>query len=976
MTPERWQRIEQVYYAALECAEEQRLAYLAEACATDESLRHSVEQLLIANQQAGSFLVSPAFEKEAQAISSTAPSLTIGQQFSHYRILTQLGIGGMGEVWLAEDISLGRKVALKLLPLQFTADHGRLQRFIREAKTASALNHPNIITIYEIGEAPSQSGPLRFIATEYIEGITLRQRLINGRMEFAEVLQVIRQIGSALEAAHKVGIVHRDLKPENIMLRPDGLVKVLDFGLARIADAPPIGMPLEIKTDTGMIMGTPRYMSPEQARGKDLDARTDIFSLGVILYEMLAGQSPFAGETTAEVFAALLDKEPELLGKVVPDLPAPLEQIVNRALQKDRTNRYQTSHEMMQDFEQSQEQWHSLGRTIALPARIVTNETARGTNESAVVPSVKAGALTRRKKGLIWGAVALAIGLGGVSLLLPRLTSWSRMLSGPPMAVPFATYTGMKDHASFSPDGSQIAFAWDGGKPRVEGKRDIYIKLVGVGEPVQMTFAPEDEARPAWSPDNKYIAFLRRDALYLIPSLPGGTERRLIESINSFSWSLDSKTLVVATQWKKEAPGNLWLISAETGERLKALTQPSQPSSDDQPAVSPDGKQLAFFRSFGPTRREVFVMPASGGEPKQLTTDKRQIEGLTWTGNSREIVYASNRGSGMALWRISANGGTPERITVPGFYPVAPSISRQGNQLAYTDRYHDANIYKYEGNGFVGRATPGKFGEPVSYLSSTRDDHSQQISPDGEKIAFVSMRSGSEEVWVCKRDGTGLIQLTSINGYPTGSPSWSPDSRWIAFDTRVDGNAEVYVVSADGGPSRNFTNFSSFEVVPSWSHDGKWIYFSSNRGGSYEIWRQPVEGGAAVQITHTGAGSGLESPDGKLVYFSKGGATYGLWSVPVAGGDEAPVPELNRAGYTRSWGIVGQGIYFISKEDTPRQTIKFFSFATRRITPLVTVEKEALFYQSGLTLAPDGRTLLYAQKDHSVNDILLIENFR
>jgi serine/threonine-protein kinase len=235
MTPELWQRIEQVYYAVLACPEPQRAAFLAQACAQDQALRHSVEQLLAANEQAGSFLATPAFEKEAQALSAEARSLLLDQQLGHYHVLAPLGAGGMGEVWLAEDLSLGRKVALKLLPLPFTQETARQQRFVREAKAASALNHPNIITIYEISEAPTSSGLLRFMATEFIEGMTLRQRLTNGRMEIPEALHLARQIGSALAAAHAAGIVHRDIKPENVMIRNDEIVKVLDFGLAKLA---------------------------------------------------------------------------------------------------------------------------------------------------------------------------------------------------------------------------------------------------------------------------------------------------------------------------------------------------------------------------------------------------------------------------------------------------------------------------------------------------------------------------------------------------------------------------------------------------------------------------------------------------------------------------------------------------------------------------------------------------------------------
>jgi eukaryotic-like serine/threonine-protein kinase len=360
MSPERWQRIEQLYNAALERTPEERVAFLAQASADDDVLRSEVEGLLAANEQSGRFLATPALEQEAKNLAAEnngAPAtLHVGQELSHYRILSRIGAGGMGEVFLARDTILERRVALKLLPVQFTRKTERLQRFVREAKAASALNHPNIITIYEIGEVDTAVGKTQFIATEFIEGETLRSWTTDPENRLRQTLNIAVQIASALDAAHIAGIIHRDIKPENVMLRPDGLVKVLDFGLAKLTTPPNIGdtkaqtLMEGMKTRPGIILGTLRYMSPEQARGRSVDARSDIFSLGVLLYEMLTGLQLFPGENDADVVAAIIRKEAPPLAEQVSDVAAEIERIVQKTLNKNANERYQTAGDLRIDL--------------------------------------------------------------------------------------------------------------------------------------------------------------------------------------------------------------------------------------------------------------------------------------------------------------------------------------------------------------------------------------------------------------------------------------------------------------------------------------------------------------------------------------------------------------------------------------------------------------------------------------------------
>ncbi|MGI9066148.1 MAG: protein kinase domain-containing protein [Pyrinomonadaceae bacterium] len=375
MTPERWQHLKALLHSALELKPEERAAFLAKACGDDEALREDLQSLLAHEKQADSFIEQPAFGVMAETLTDDQATTMIGQTLGRYRIIAALGSGGMGEVYLAEDTQLGRKIALKTLPAHFTIDHERVRRFQQEARAASALNHPNIITIYEIGQIDSR----HFIVTELIEGETLRQHMAKTQMVIFETLDVAAQMASALATAHQAGIVHRDIKPENIMLRADGIAKVLDFGLVKLTERKNVTSDSpRFETAQGMVMGTAHYMSPEQARGLPVDARTDIWSLGIVLFEMVGGRVPFEGATSSDVIASILDREPPSLARYSPEAPTELEWIVKKALRKDREERYQTAKEVLSDlkglkrrleFEQDLERSTDSGRRSAEPGR-------------------------------------------------------------------------------------------------------------------------------------------------------------------------------------------------------------------------------------------------------------------------------------------------------------------------------------------------------------------------------------------------------------------------------------------------------------------------------------------------------------------------------------------------------------------------------------------------------------------------------
>jgi serine/threonine protein kinase len=364
MTPDRWKKVNKLFHDALECEPDQRGAFLAKACSGDASLLREIESLISFHEQSKSFIERPAADVAAELFAKRKSEFEVAKQIAYYNIRSSLGAGGMGEVYLAEDTRLGRAIALKLLPEQFTADRERVRRFEQEARAASALNHPNIVTIHEIGRTDST----HFIATEFIDGQTLRQHLAGGALKPDEVLDIATQVASALAAAHAAGIVHRDIKPENVMVRRDGIIKVLDFGLAKLAlpqestadtESP---TKLMVHTNPGVVLGTVRYMSPEQARGLGVDARTDIWSLGVMLYEMLTGRPPFEGETPSHLIVSILESEPSSVARYA-RIPAELERIVTKALRKKREERFQTASDLALDLK-------SLKQELEVEARL------------------------------------------------------------------------------------------------------------------------------------------------------------------------------------------------------------------------------------------------------------------------------------------------------------------------------------------------------------------------------------------------------------------------------------------------------------------------------------------------------------------------------------------------------------------------------------------------------------------------------
>ena len=963
MTPERFRQISQIYHATLEREPEERAGFLHQSCGTDRDLRHEVEDLLASEKSAEAFFSSKGI-KDAKKLDKPSPSL-VGRTLDNYHVISLLGAGGMGEVYLARDTKLGRELAIKVLPAGFASGADRL-RLEREARAASALNHPNILTIYEIREADEQL----FIAAEFVDGETLRARIRKARLKLDEVLDVAIQVASALSAAHAAGIVHRDIKPENVMLRGDALVKVLDFGLAKLADDPqttttgPEEVTLQqLNTEPGVVLGTSAYMSPEQARGLAVDARSDIWSLGVVLYELVGGRVPFTGATKSDVIASILAREPPPLEDDALEPVKELKWIIHKALRKEKEERYQTARELLgdlKDLRQELETETKFGRSIKR------------------APS---GWGKRIKPATLFALLLGVATLAGIALAVYKFVGRKR----PPLAVlpaakvvPFTTFPGRELQPTFSPDGNQIAFAWNGER---RDNFDLYVKLVNTATPpLRLTSNPADDFFPAWSPDGRQIAFVRQVgseiSIFVVPAL-GGPERKLYSGSSAFlalyeygnalSWSPDGKYLAFSGQRSPREPNSIFLLTLESLETRQITSPPAGFLGDSTPAFSPDGKLLAFVRGASSRDVEIYVMPAAGGEPKRLTFDNRSGRSLAWTADGHDIVFSLWFYGNLRLWRVSASGGTPEQLAVGGEGGSTLAISRQGDRLAYSQESRDTDIWR------IGTSASGGTLNPTRLISSTRPDYGPQYSPDGKKIAFTSGRSGSNEIWVCDADGLNPVQLTSFAGPDVGSPRWSPDGRQIAFDSVATGNRDIFVISAEGGKPRRLTEDSSDEVRPSWSRDARWIYFGSNRTTDWQVWKAPAEGGTATQVTRQGGREAFESFDGTFVYYTRGFGISGIWKVPVGGGEELRVLDEAFQGF---WALVDNGIYFANLKATPYPTIDFFNFATGRSTRVSVIEKQLQLVSPSLAASPDGRWLLHAKVDSFESDIMLMENFR
>ena len=875
------------------------------------------------------------------------------ERISHYRLLSRLGAGGMGEVYLAEDTKLSRKVAIKVLPENSMSDQQAKKRLVREAQAAATLEHTNICATYEIGEHDGRC----FIVMQYLEGETLAERIRRNPIAVSELLDISIQIADALAEAHSRGIIHRDIKPANVMLTARGQVKVMDFGLAKVLSASAglesAAETQSLLTEPGMIVGTVPYMSPEQVAGKAVTPVSDIFSLGAVLYEMATGRRTFRGDSQMAILAAILNQDPEPLPA---RLPSDLAKVILRCLRKDPARRFQTMADLKVALEDLREESSARSRKPLF--------------------------MTQRR----WVWLATLLALLAIGLLAVFVLKESRTGSAEPLrAVALTTLSGVERSPSLSPDGNYVVFSWTGPGP---DNQDIYVQQIGSGSPVQRTTDTSDDYNPVWSPNGKWVAFLRSQPtaptglrtreLRIMPPL-SGPERKLAEIRSQdffpvaayIAWSADSKSVVVTDSPGEGQPDALFVVSVETGEKRQLTNAEPPVLADISPAISPDGRSIIFLRRTLWAAGELQLLSlgaelTAAGEPRRLTPVELGADFPAWMPEGKEVVFTAKGG----LWRMAViGGGTPTRIPFVGEDALTPAISRPADgkppRLVYVRSFNDDNFWRIETSA-VGAPTTFL---PVMAISSTKREYHCKFSPDGSKVVFSSNRSGDQEIWVSDPNGSNAVQLTNLHALDANCPSWSPDGQLIVFSATVDREFEVFTIPAAGGKPRRVTSNPSIDLACSFSRDGKWIYFNSTRSGDYRVWKVPVDGGDEVLVTPNQGGQAFESSDGKYLYYLSTSINSPLWRIPLSGG--AAMKVLDGVTWFNLC-LVERGASYIDQLDGDRR-LRFLNFATDKPT---TVAHNLGEVRSGLAVSPDGKTILFARTDSSVDDLMIVENFK
>ncbi len=902
MAPENWDRIETIYHAAKELKEDERASFLAKECGSDDDLRHEVESLLAAAEEEPTQFLNANAKMPALPKDSFSQSL-VGVQIGNYKVLSPLGAGGMGEVLLAHDARLDRKVAIKILPAEFTRDANRLERFEREARAASALNHPNILTIYEIGSARLEFGETHFIATEFIEGRTLRQ-LMDSPLSIHETLDIVIQVTGALHAAHQAGIVHRDIKPENLMIRPDGFVKVLDFGLAKLNASQPNSLDSEAntlhaaaKTAPGMILGTLRYMSPEQARGLPVDSRSDIFSLGVVIYEMLAGWSPFNGETMSDVIADILTSEPPPLTSVKAETPPELQRIVNKTLRKKREERYQSCQELLTDLKELKSELEfsaKLERSsgsvkIARPAEISLPPTPTAAPTTPRRFSIRHILMMLPLAVAVLAAIWWFFGREGetyspASLKTVELTSWP--------SSPGEFYSV----GAFSPDGQMIAFPSTRG-----GSKNIWVKRTASGEAIQITKDEFANENPIWSPSGDEIAFfsIRGDhpGIWRTPTFGGAPV--LVATLQSGDarlrrWSKDGAKIYYEQQ------RNLFALDVKSGQATQLTNLDSSTINADSLSLSPDEQHIAYISTTQDGRSNIWVAPVGAGSPQQIASDAGDDRNVVWHPDSQRIFYSANVDGVYQIFLANMDGRKAVQITSGDVNSFALDVSPDGARILYGSSKEDSDVWG------VNVADGAEF----TLTSDLGSELWPDVSPDGKTIAYQAVRylSQGDKIFNCailarQTDADAPLQLASEGALA----QWSPDGKRLAFMRELGETHSLWAVNASGGEAKQLTTggLPSIEItlLPylrtqtssfSWSPDSNRIAYRSDRSGQPNLWIVGADGSGDQQLT-TNADPNLYlncplfSADGnRVAYSSKPNKTaagektvYAVWVADV-----------------------------------------------------------------------------------------------
>jgi eukaryotic-like serine/threonine-protein kinase len=873
---------------------------------------------------------------------------------AHYRILSRLGAGGMGEVYLAEDTRLSRKVALKILSGDSAGDNKRLRRFLQEAKLASALSHPNICVIHEVGEA--ENG-LPFIAMEYVEGETLADKIKGRPLNAAEIVEIGIQVADALDEAHTRGITHRDIKPANIMITRRGKVKTLDFGLAKLtasSGAIPIADVTTLaKTDPGLLMGTAQYMSPEQALGRDVDHRTDIFSLGVALYEMACGRLPFNGATASEMIDNIIHAQPEAIARFNYDIPPELERIIKKAMRKEANARYQTARDLLIDLRnlrQEMEVEEILERSLALnssgsqvvassgpqSAADARNSYAPRTGEIGARGCARSaqygpGGAKRLRSAAIFAAILIAILLAVAIIAAAIAFAVYRLSDRDKGPAPFQTTkitrittNGNAVGAAISPDGRYVAYAMSEGD-----KQSLWVTQVAISNNVRI-IAPADVnyLDLFFSPDGNYIYYGAADkagaAIYKVPALGGSPKKAMNDLVAAIRFSPDGKQIAFVRNDNANKESHLLIANAD-GSGEQTLAARSFPNSYGLPAWSPDGKAIACAVGGNDANGVSIVEVKIADQTEKQISSRKWQEAfyLAWLSDGSGLIMTAKdyESSYAQVWFLPLAGGDERKITNElSDYDIV-SLTTDSRAFVTLQTQRLSNVW-------VAAGKDARKAAPVTNGASRYFD--MAWTPDGH-LLFASDASGSADIWEMDADGTGQRQLTA-NAGRNYAPSASPDGRYIVFHSNRSGVWNIWRMDRDGSNAKQLTFSNEDSNWAEISPDGQWaVYQQVGNGSLSSLWKAPISGGPPTRITEKASMRPSISPDGKFI---------ACW-------------RWNEQPESRG------GIAIISIDGGP--PVKFFDIPQSAIAG----------YYASIRWTADGRALTYADSRNGVDNIWL-----
>ncbi len=810
MDAARWKQIDELLDAALETDPGRRVDLVTEKAGEDTDLRDQVLELLKAQEPAGDFLNESAMGVAARAMAEAETEISafafINKKISTYRIERLLGAGGMGEVYLAYDEKLDRKVALKILPSEFLTNDERVKRFELEARAIAKLNHPGIVTVYDVGNFEG----VNFIATEFVEGKTLRD-LMDGEFKIRNIILNSIQICDALAAAHAEGIIHRDIKPENIMIRKDGYAKILDFGLAKLTDTGVNTIRDMFATTKGVIIGTPAYMSPAQVTDDKVDHRTDLWSCGVVMYEFLAGKNPFKGTNKQETFHNILSIDPAPCSTHNPVVPPEVDRLLAKLISKRPDDGYQTAAELRTDLKavqrdlESVHSWSGSGRMF---------RTSSGPDRPTII-------------ALSASTLLLATVLVGIyyfaTLTEPtNLIDWASANN-----INITDQSGVEYFPSLSSDARYIVYA-----AQENGQFDIFRQEVGTRERQNLTAgSEEDDTQPAFSPNGDYVAFrserLSQRGVYVVPA-SGGEPRLVSDTGYHPSWSPDGSEIVVSSFGRDQPTVRstnsrhaLTIISVSTGLRRELANVEAS-----FPAWSPNGHRIAYWfytGTFG--RRDIATIPAAGGEPVLVAKDFAVSNwNPVWSPDGKYLYFVSSRSGNQNFWRVridetsGAVMGQPEAIITPSSYSRHLAFSKDGKRLAYVRTSNTANIQGVDFDTASGKVT----GQPFWITQGDRELSRAELSSDNSHFVARLIGRTQDDLISVTRDGKQWKEITNDEPFDR-YVRWSPDGKRIAFSSDRNGGSQVWVANADGSGSKQLTFDTTLPTGPGfpvWSPDG------------------------------------------------------------------------------------------------------------------------------------------------------------